>query len=148
MLYIFLFRFHSLDSRLPRHGTPLRSEQLLFHVFLLLFCNYRNWIIATNLNLLIHIPCTYLCRIYVSKSRKKKFLEIKFCVLNSWDFFPKIVWGLPIKSQEIRSQEIKSWRKYIQTTSTIFLMCIVIQLVPSVIDVYSLHDSVQCTLYN
>ena len=28
-------------------------------------------------------------------------------------FFPKIVWGLPIKSQEIRSQEKKSWRKEI-----------------------------------
>jgi len=32
-------------------------------------------------------------------------LEIKSCVLDSWGFFPKIVWGLPIKSQEIRSQE-------------------------------------------
>ena len=32
-------------------------------------------------------------------------LEIKSCVLDSWDFFPKIVWGLPIKSQEIRSQK-------------------------------------------
>ena len=38
-------------------------------------------------------------------------LEIKSCVLDSWNFFPKIVWGLPIKSQEIRSQEKKSWRK-------------------------------------
>ena len=26
-------------------------------------------------------------------------------------FFPKIVWGLPLKSQEIRSREKKSWRK-------------------------------------
>ena len=32
-------------------------------------------------------------------------LEIKSCVLDSWDFFPKIESGLPIKSQEIRSQE-------------------------------------------
>ena len=32
-------------------------------------------------------------------------LEIKSCVLDSWDFFPKIVWELPIKSLEIRSQE-------------------------------------------
>jgi len=35
-------------------------------------------------------------------------LEIKSCVLDSWDVFPKIVWGLSIKSQEIRSQERKS----------------------------------------
>ena len=28
-------------------------------------------------------------------------------------FFPKIVWGLPKKSQEIRSQDIKSCRKHI-----------------------------------
>ena len=34
-------------------------------------------------------------------------LERKSCVLDSLDFFPKIVW-------EIRSQEIKSWRKYIR----------------------------------
>ena len=39
------------------------------------------------------------------KSLEKMSLEIKSCVLDSWDFFPKIVWGLPIKSQEIRSQE-------------------------------------------
>ena len=39
------------------------------------------------------------------KSLEKRSLEIKSCVLDSWDFFPKIVWGLPIKSQEIRSQE-------------------------------------------
>ena len=42
------------------------------------------------------------------KSLEKKSLEIKSCVLDSWDFFPKIVWGLPIKSQEIRSQKRKS----------------------------------------
>ena len=32
-------------------------------------------------------------------------LEINSCVWIPEDFFPKIVWGLPIKSQEIRSQE-------------------------------------------
>ena len=45
------------------------------------------------------------------KSLEKMSLEIKSCVLGSWDFFPKIVWGPPIKCQEIRSQEKKSWRK-------------------------------------
>jgi len=64
-------------------------------------------------------PCL---RIYVRKYREKNLenknfgkkvlgkmsLEIKSCVLDSWDFFPKIVWGLPIKSQEIRSQGKKS----------------------------------------
>ena len=39
-------------------------------------------------------------RIYVRKAPKK--------FLIPGTFFPKIVWGLPIKSQEIRSQEIKS----------------------------------------
>ena len=39
------------------------------------------------------------------KSLEKMSLEIKSCVSDSWDFFPKIVWGRPIKSQEIRSQE-------------------------------------------
>jgi len=36
----------------------------------------------------------------------KKNLEIKTLIPGT--FFPKIVWGLPIKSQEIRSQELKS----------------------------------------
>ena len=38
-------------------------------------------------------------------------LKIKSWVLDYRDFFPKIIWVLPIKSQEIRSQELKSWRK-------------------------------------
>ena len=51
-----------------------------------------------------------VCGIYVRKSREKRFLEkkpgnknfgkkseIKSCVLDSWDFSLKIVWGLPIK---------------------------------------------------
>ena len=38
---------------------------------------------------------------------EKMSLEIKSCVLDSWNFFPKIVRGLPIKSQKIRSQELK-----------------------------------------
>ena len=42
------------------------------------------------------------------KSLEKMSLEIKSCVLDSWAFFPKIVWGLPIKSQEIRSEEKKN----------------------------------------
>ena len=46
------------------------------------------------------------------KFMEKMSLEIKSCVLDSWDFFPKIVWGLPIKSQEIRShKENKSEEK-------------------------------------
>ena len=45
------------------------------------------------------------------KSLEKLSVEIKSGVLDSQDFFPKIVWGLPIKSQEIRSQEKKSLRK-------------------------------------
>ena len=45
-------------------------------------------------------------------------LEMKSCVLDSWDIFPKIVWGLSIKSQEIRSQERKSWGKYIRRKKT------------------------------
>ena len=39
------------------------------------------------------------------KSLEKMSLEIKFWIPGT--FFPKIVWGLPIKSQEIRSQEKK-----------------------------------------
>ena len=35
-------------------------------------------------------------------------LEIKSWVLNSWDFFSRIIWGLPYYSQVIRSQELKS----------------------------------------
>jgi len=45
------------------------------------------------------------------KSFEKMSLEIKSCVLDSLDFFPNIVWGLPIKSQEIRSQEKKVLKK-------------------------------------
>ena len=32
-------------------------------------------------------------------------LEIKSCVFDSKDFFPKRIWKLPIESQEIRSLE-------------------------------------------
>ena len=45
---------------------------------------------------------------FEKKSLEKMSLEIKSYVLVSWDFFPKIGWGLRIKSPEIRSQEIKS----------------------------------------
>jgi len=31
--------------------------------------------------------------------------------LNSWTYFPKLIWKLPIKSQEKRSQELKSVSK-------------------------------------
>ena len=39
------------------------------------------------------------------KSLEKISLKINSCVLDSRDFFPKIVWEMPIKPQEIRSQE-------------------------------------------
>ena len=34
------------------------------------------------------------------KSLEKMSLEIKSCVLDSWDFFPKIVWGAASKNSE------------------------------------------------
>ena len=42
---------------------------------------------------------------FFSSPSKKMSLEIKSCVLDSWDFFHKIVLGQSM-SQEIRSQEI------------------------------------------
>ena len=37
----------------------------------------------------------------------KNFLSFRF----RWFFSPKIIWELPIKSQEITLQELKSWKK-------------------------------------
>ena len=56
---------------------------------------------------------TKKCKKFTRKKFLKKNLEIKTLVLkikswvlDYWDFFPKIIWVLPIKSQEIRSQEL------------------------------------------
>jgi len=38
-------------------------------------------------------------------------LEIKSCVLDSWDFFPKIIWGAVNSVSGEKSQELKSGRK-------------------------------------
>ena len=110
-----LFNYSVVERKTPRfYKVPIQ---------LILLWTYR-WFVVNLKNRSI-APCL---RIYVRKYREKNLenknfgkkvlgkmsLEIKSCVLDSWDFFPKIVWGLPIKSQEIRSQGKKSWRKEIR----------------------------------
>ena len=60
-------------------------------------------------------------------TRTKYHFEIKSWVLDFWNFFSKIMWGLPIKSQEIRwkgkialkkkctKKSPKSWENEIKT---------------------------------